>query len=499
MPAASRLQRWLSALERAGNRIPHPSLLFVLLCALLLPLSLLFTLLGAAATHPVSGEIVQVRSLLSAAGLREILSGAVTNFTGFAPVGTVVVAMLGVGIAERSGLLGAALSALVRRAPQALLVPVIALAGVMSSLAVDAGYVVLIPLAALLFQFAGRHPLAGIAAGFAAVAGGFSANLLVGPLDVVLGGISTAAAQIAAPEAEVNATANYWFLLVSTAFVVCVVTLVTVRWIEPWLASRGGTLLTVSDEGGTSDTPAHKRALRRAGLALLAFVLVCMLLAWPESGPLRDAQGALLTGPLISQSVILIALAAAVTGIVYGRASGSLPTGQSVIESMEDTLRMLAGYLVLMFFAAQFVAWFSWSEMGLVLAIHGAAFLGELALPASILLVSMILMMALLNLLIGSASAKWALIAPVLVPMLMLLGISPEMTQAAYRVGDSSTNIITPLMPYFVLVLGFARRYQPDTGVGTLISMMLPYSLLLLGGWMLMLMLWLWAGWPLGL
>ncbi|MCH8543083.1 MAG: AbgT family transporter [Alcanivorax sp.] len=494
MPAASGLQRWLTALERAGNRIPHPALLFVLLCALLLPLSLLLALLGVDATHPVSGEVVRVRSLLSAAGLREILTGAVTNFTGFAPVGIVVVAMLGVGIAERSGLLGAALSALVRRAPQALLVPVIALAGVMSSLAVDAGYVVLIPLAALLFQFAGRHPLAGIAAGFAAVAGGFSANLLVGPIDVILGGISTAAAQIAEPGADVNATANYWFLLVSTLFVVCVVTLVTVRWIEPWLASRGGTVLTVSDDGNTADS----RALRRAGLALLGFILLCILLAWPESGPLRDAQGALITGPLISQSVILIALAAAVSGIVYGRASGSLPDGQSVIESMEDTLRMLAGYLVLMFFAAQFVAWFSWSETGLVLAIRGAAFLGDLALPASVLLVSMILMMALLNLLIGSASAKWTLIAPVLVPMLLLLGISPEMTQAAYRVGDSSTNIITPLMPYFVLVLGFARRYQPDTGVGTLISMMLPYSVLLLGGWILLLMLWLWTGWPLG-
>ncbi|MBZ2189980.1 AbgT family transporter [Alcanivorax sp. JB21] len=494
MSAAPRLQRWLSALERAGNRIPHPSLLFVLLCALLLPLSLLLTLLGTDATHPVSGEIVQVRSLLSAAGIREMLTGAVTNFTGFAPVGIVVVAMLGVGIAERSGLLGAALSALVRRAPQALLVPVIALAGVMSSLAIDAGYVVLIPLAALLFQFAGRHPLAGIAAGFAAVAGGFSANLLVGPLDVMLGGISTAAAQIADAEADVTATANYWFMLVSTVFVVGVVTLVTVRWIEPWLASRGGTLLTVSDDNHSTD----HRALRRAGLALLAFVLLCVLLAWPESGALRDAEGALMTGPLVSHSVILIALAAAITGIVYGRTSGSLPDGKSVIESMEDTLRMLAGYLVLMFFAAQFVAWFSWSEIGLVLAIRGADFLGGLALPASVLLVSMILMMALLNLLIGSASAKWALIAPVLVPMLLLLGISPDITQAAYRVGDSSTNIITPLMPYFVLVLGFARRYQPDTGIGTLISMMLPYSLLLLGGWIIMLMLWLWTGWPLG-
>ncbi|WP_111656966.1 AbgT family transporter [Isoalcanivorax indicus] len=485
---------WLDRLERLGNHIPHPTLLFLWLCLLLLPLSALLSWLDAVALHPTSGEFVVVNSLLSVEGIRQMFTGAASNFTGFAPVGPVIVALLGVGIAERSGLLGAALGALVRRAPGMLLVPVIALAGVLSSVAVDAGYVVLIPLAGLMFQLAGRHPLAGIAAGFAAVAGGFSANLLIGPVDVILAGVTTEAARMVNPTALITPSANYWFLLASSLLVVSVVTGVTVRWVEPWLNRRNDVIETLPGDGDQGD----RRALQHAGLALLAVVLVLTCLAWPEGGPLRSADGALLTGPLVSQSAVVIAVIAAACGITYGRSSGSLPHARAVIESMEETLRTLASYLVLMFFAAQFVAWFAWSGMGLVLAIRGADLLASMALPGPILLVLVVLLMASLNLVIGSAGAKWTLVAPVLVPMLMVLGISPEMTQAAYRVGDSGTNIITPLMPYFVLVLAFARRHVAATGVGTLITLMLPYSLALLGGWLVLLGLWVAFDWPLG-
>lgn len=485
---------WFDRLERLGNHLPHPTLLFLWLCLLLLPLSALLSWLNAVAVHPTSGEFVPVNNLLSADGVRQMFTGAASNFTGFAPVGPVIVALLGVGIAERSGLLGAALGTLVRRAPAMLLVPVIALAGVLSSLAVDAGYVVLIPLAGLMFQLAGRHPLAGIAAGFAAVAGGFSANLMIGPIDVVLAGISTEAARMVNPGALVLPSANYWFMLASSVLVVGVVTGVTVRWVEPWLNRRGDVIEPLTADPDQGDA----RALRHAGLALLGVCLALFLLAWPEGGPLRSPDGALLTGPLISQSAVVIALIAAVCGITYGRSSGSLPSARHVIESMEETLRTLASYLVLMFFAAQFIAWFAWSGIGLVMAIRGADLLGGLALPTPVLLVLVVLLMASLNLVIGSATAKWTLVAPVLVPMLMVLGISPEMTQVAYRLGDSGTNIITPLMPYFVLVLAFARRHVAATGVGTLITLMLPYSLALLGSWLVLLSLWVAFDWPLG-
>lgn len=487
--------RLLDALERWGNRLPHPALLFVWLCALVAASSIVMSLAGVAAVHPVTEESISVRNLLGAEGVRYVLGSMVTNFTGFAPVGIVLLALLGIGIAERSGLLGAVLAALVRASPQSWLVPVVAFAGVLSSLAVDAGYVVLIPLAGLLFHLAGRHPLAGIAVGFAAVSGGFSANLLIGPVDAMLAGLTTEAAHVVDPGITVPASVNYWFMVASTLFVTGVITLVTRFWVEPWLGSP-----PPASDGTAAALPGavDRRALRLAGLVTLAVIALILALVIPPTGPLRNTEGGLLPSPLIDSSVVLVALIAATAGITYGYVSGSFRRGADVIQAMEDTLSSLAGYLVLMFFAAQFVAWFNWSNIGIVVAIHGAKGLGGLALPSPLLLTLLVLFTALLNLLIGSASAKWGLLAPIFVPMLLLLGIAPEATQAAYRVGDSTTNMITPLMPYFVLVLGFARRYQPEAGVGTLITLMLPYSLALLGSWSVLLAMWLLAGWPLG-
>ncbi len=489
MTSSATLPRWLQWVERFGNALPHPTLLFVWLCLLLMPLTAILSALDIQVTHPASGDVVQIRSLLSADGIRYQLTSLVTNFTGFAPLGVVLVAMLGIGIAERSGLLGACLQALVRRTPAALLTPVVALAGVLSSIAVDSGYVVLIPLAGLLFAQAGRSPLLGIAVAFAAVSGGFSANLFIGPVDALLAGLSSEAAHIVEPGRQVQASGNYWFIIASTFLVTLLVSLVTVL-----LGKRLAASPPVNEQA-TTHTGFGKRTL----LALVVFIAVVALLSLPEQAVLRDpANGSLLSGSFMRGIVVLVALGFAVTGIGYGYDVGSFRNASDIIDAMEQTMRSLSGYLVLMFFAAQFVAWFNWSGAGLVLAIKGAAWLGGLQLSQALTLVLLVLFTGVINLMIGSASAKWSMMAPIFVPMLMLVGISPEASQAAFRVGDSSTNIITPLMPYFALVLGFARRYQPDTGIGNLLALMLPYSLTLLCGWSLFLFGWVALGLPLG-
>lgn len=478
---------WLSRLERLGNRLPHPTLLFVWLCLLLLPVSALFSVFTPETVHPLTAAPLPVKSLLSAEGVRWMLTSMVSNFTGFAPLGVVLVAMLGIGVAEHSGLLGSLLSAIVRRASQPLLVPLVAFAGVLSSIAADAGYVVLIPLAALLFQRAGRSPLTGIAVAFAGVSGGFSANLLLGPIDALLAGISTEAARTLQPDSSVGAAANYWFMLASTVLVTVVITLVTP-------AEKAG-------EAAVTDTvpTTSKRTTLLTLLGLLVYLISIAALTLPEGAPLRHPDsGELLSSPFMQGIVIVIALGFAVCGLIFGYSTGTFRNGSDVIRALEQTMAQLAGYLVLMFFAAQFVAWFNWSGMALVMAVKGAAALTVMNLPTPLLMVALVLLVALLNLLIGSASAKWALLAPLLIPMLMLAGVQPDATQAAFRVGDSSTNLITPLMPYFALVLGFVRQYRSDAGIGTLMAMMLPYSLALLLAWSLLLGIWLGFGWPLG-
>lgn len=487
----SRLLRLLDRLEAAGNRLPAPAWLFVWLCGLVLLLSWAVALTGWQATYPDGSRTVSAVNLLSATGLQKVLTDTVSNFTGFAPVGPVIVAMLGLGLAERSGLLGALLAALVQLTHRRGLPFLVALAGVLSHIALDAGYVVVIPLAGLLFHRAGLPPVAGIACAFAGVSGGFAANLLIGPADAMLAGITTEAARTVAPEAEVAITANYWFMAASAILVAAIVTLVTTRLVLPRLA--GSTRAADVDL-----VPLHAAGARAVGIwtLLVAGVLLAGLL--PAQGFLRGADGSLLKSPLLQGIVVVVALYFGVAGLLYGRISGVWKRADESIAALEDTLRTLAGYLVLMFFAAQFVAWFKWSQLGELLALTGADGLRTLDLSPVLLLLAFVLLTAFVDLFIGSASAKWALMAPVFVPMFLLAGIDAAATQAAYRVGDSTANIITPLMPYFGMVVAFAQRWQKDFGVGTLMALMLPYSLALLLGWSAFLALWLVAGWPLG-
>ncbi|MEW4982063.1 MAG: AbgT family transporter [Cycloclasticus sp.] len=489
-------QRCLLRIEAWGNALPHPTMLFIYLCVLVMALSWLGHSLGLSALHPVNGERIQVVSLLNIAGLHLILGKMVSNFMSFAPVGPVLVAMLGLGIAERSGLIQTALRLLVMRAPAKFLTFIVVLAGVLSSIAVDSGYVVMIPMAGLIFLAAGRHPLAGIAACFAGVSGGFSANLLVGPFDAILGGISTEAAHLIDPNYDVSATANYYFIAVSTLLIASLGTWVTERYIGPMLGEYRGEAKSELSDTLSDEERQGLRAASAAGLLIVAFVLWGLI---PEQGFLRHPEtGGIIKSPFMSGLIALIAISAAVMGTIYGRVSGSFKGHVDVVNSMEKTMAVMATYIVLMFFAAQFVNYFSWTNLGLILAISGADVLKSSGLGTVPLMLGFIFFCTFANLFIGSASAKWAIMAPIFIPMFMLLGLAPEVVQAAYRVGDSSTNIITPLMPYFALVFAFMKRYDNSVGVGTIMTLMLPYSIAFLFGWGLLLSAWLMLGVPLG-
>jgi aminobenzoyl-glutamate transport protein len=503
-PRRSFTDRALGFIERGGNALPHPATLFAILAAAVVVASWLAAHAGLAVVHPATGETVRPVNLLSVEGLHRILGGLVPNFTGFAPLGTVLVALIGTGVAEHSGLIGAALRRLVLAAPRALLTPILVFAGVMSNMASEIGYVLLIPMAGLIFRAAGRHPILGMAAAFAGVSGGYSANLLIGSLDPLLSGLSQEAARIVAPDYSVSAVANWYFMVISTPVITLLGWYVTERIVArrfPGPPTAGG------DDGNALDqrlSDAERRGLRWALYATLAFTT---LLVWsalpsgtlPGAGFLRNpANDDLLDSPLMTGIVAILFVYGVVVGIAYGVAAGTIKSDEDVLKGMSAAMGTMGSYLVLVFFAAQFVAFFNWSQLGLVLAMKGAAGLQSLGLPAVPLFIAFILLTASVNLFVGSASAKWALMAPVFVPMFMLLGYSPELTQAAYRVGDSVTNIVSPMMSYFALIIAFFQRYEPRAGLGTLVAVMLPYSLAFLAGWTLLFAVWLGLELPIG-
>ncbi|HEX6131000.1 MAG TPA: AbgT family transporter [Actinomycetota bacterium] len=485
-----RLARILDGIERAGNRLPDPLTLFVIAAALVVVASAVASLAGVTATHPGTGEAVRPVNLLSRAGLRRMLLEMVPNFTAFPPLGTVLVVMLGIGVAERSGLVAAALRRLVTAVPAVLLPAALVFAGVMSSLAADAGYVVLTPLGAVLFAGVGRHPLAGLAAAFAGVSAGFSANLLVTALDPLLAGITQPAARLVDPAYVVDPTANYYFMIASTVLLTAVGTVVTTRVVEPRLGRWSGT----ADTDETAPAASERRGLAGAALAAGAVVALVGLLA--ATGVLRDDAGG--WTPFFGALVPLLMLFFLVPGLAYGRVVGTIRSDRDVATMTSDTMATMGSYVVLAFVAAQLVAYFAWSNLGLIVAVHGAGALRSLGIGGLPLLVGFVLVSAAVNLLIGSASAKWAIMAPVFVPMLMLMGYAPETVQVAYRVGDSVTNVVTPLLPYFPIVISFARRYDPDAGLGTLVAAMLPYSVAFLVAWLVLLVAWVGLGVPLG-
>ncbi len=501
---SSRSRRWLARLlpralaviERTGNALPHPATLFLLMALLVIVASGIARWAGLTAVHPGTGEAIEVVSLLSIRGLHRILEDMVVNFTGFAPLGTVFVAMLGIGIAESSGLIGAVLRLLVLSAPKRLLTFVVVFSGVLSNTASEIGYVLLVPLAGTLFLAVRRHPLAGMAAAFAGVSGGYSANLLLGTVDPLLAGLSQEAARIVDPTYLVNPACNYYFMVVSTLLISVAGTLVTERLVEPRLGTYDGP--EKAGEVGRL-TSEERRGLWYAAAASLAITVVLAVGTIPANGFLRDAAtGDLLHSPFLNGIVALIFLGAVIAGVAYGLGAGTISSDSDVVKGMGKAIETLGVYTVLVFFAAQFVAYFGWTNLGLITAVKGAELLGALDLGPLPLMLAFVLLSAVINLVMGSASAKWAIMAPVFIPMFMLLGTSPELVQVAYRIGDSSSNIVSPMMSYFALVVAFFERYDPKAGIGTVIATMLPYTVVFLVGWMVLLGAWLALGLPIG-
>lgn len=507
--------RFLATVEWLGNLLPHPVTLFALFAIGIVFISGILGYFEVSVADPrpegsagrSADGMITVVSLMSAEGLIRIVTGLVTNFTGFAPLGTVLVAMLGVAVAEHSGLLSAAMRALVMNASKRMVTFTVVFAGIVSNTASELGYVVLIPLGAMIFHSLGRHPLAGLAAAFAGVSGGYSANLLLGTVDPLLSGITEAAAHLLDPTYTVGPEVNWYFMFVSTFVISISGAIITEKIVEPRLGPYSNDMASIDLGEQKMDKPTAEemKGLKAAGFAFLGVVLLLAMTVTPGVdlpgfGVLLNQETQSIAGsPFLRGIVVFIFFSFAVVGYVYGRVAGTMRTDKDVIDAMAKSLGSLGLYITLVFFAAQFVAFFKWTNLGTVLAIKGAAFLQFLGLDGPEVFVLFIIMCAMINLSLGSASAQWAVTAPIFVPMLMLIGFAPEVIQAAYRIGDSISNIITPMMSYFGLILAMATRYQKNLGMGTLIAMMLPYSMIFFLTWTVLFYVWVFLlGLPVG-
>jgi len=496
------LDKALNGIEVAGNKLPDPAVLFLLLMFLVWIGSAFLAPMQFTEIDPRSKQPIEVVSQLSPSALSTFMTSMIKTFTGFHPLGVVLVALLGVGVAEHTGFINACLKGMLSFTPRLLLTPMLVLVSIVSHTAADAGYVLVIPLGGVIFYAAGRHPLAGIAAAFAGVSGGFSANFIISGIDPLLSGLTQTGVDIVDPAHLVNPACNWFFTAASSVLVILICWYITDRIIEPRLQAT-------EIDGDPDEMPKMERltsAERRgmwAGLATLVVgLVVLLLLALPEGSVLRSPKtGGLadLDASLMNMIVPLIFLMFILPGIVHGYVAKTIKSHRDIIQGMSNSMKTMSYYLVMAFFASLFIYSFSQSNLGVLLAIKGADFLKSLNAPGQVTIVGIILLAALVNLLVGSASAKWALLAPIFVPMLMQLGLSPELTQAAYRVGDSTTNIVTPLMPYFPLVVVFCQRYVKKTGIGTVVSLMLPYSVTLLITWTIFLLIYWSVGFPLGL
>jgi aminobenzoyl-glutamate transport protein len=550
------VDKFLSLVEKVGNLLPHPATLFALFALATIVLSYVFSLTDMSVVHPATKETVTPFNLLSSEGIQKIMKGMVTNFTGFAPLGTVLVSLLGIGIAEGSGLIAAVIRGIVQNSekilyaifatigvvaflfvegigayaavaigtilallivyyinktsPATILTFIIVFSGIISNTASEVGYVLLVPLGAIMFIGAGRHPIAGLAAAFAGVSGGYSANLLLGTIDPLLAGISTEAARILDPSYDVGVAANYFFMMASVFFIGVAGTFVTQKIVEPRLGEYEGEGKLSSDDKDKVKklTSLEKNGIIYASIASVIFIGILLVGVLPEWGFFRELDPAINLDteelfirkikPFLKSIVGLIFIGAGLLGVAYGIGAKTIKNDEDVMNGMSEAMKTLGSYIVLVFFAAQFVAYFKWTNLGIITAINGADFLQSSGLGTIPLLVAFIILAALINLVMGSASAKWAIMAPVFIPMFMLLGFSPELTQGAYRVGDSVTNIISPMMSYFALIIAFMQRYDKKAKIGTLVATMIPYSIVFFLIWTTMFIIWYSLGWPLG-
>ena len=491
---------FLAAVERIGNKLPDPAMLFVGLLFIVWVLSWIMSYFTYSVIDPRSGEPIVIINQLSGGAFTTFLTGLVTNFVTFGPVGTVLVAMLGIGVAEHSGFITTGIRALLNVTAKWLLTPMVILVGIVSHSAVDAGYVLVIPLGGVIFYAAGRHPLVGIAAAFAGVSGGFSANFVPSSLDPLLQGLTQGGAQLIDPDIAVNTLNNYFFTTASSVVIIGLGWWITEKIVQPRIAG-------IPIDGDAEDlpelhdlTPEERKGLNWALVSMVIGILLLTLSIVFDWLPWRDANGDLasFSAPIMRSIVALIFFLFLIPGVVFGYVSGSFQSSKNMIEGMTQAMHQMAYYLVIMFFIAQFAYAFNASNLGTLLALEGAEVLSQFRDYPYVLIIGIVILTGFVNLFVGSASGKWGLLAPIFVPMLMTLGISPDLTQAAYRVGDSSTNIITPLMPYFPLVVIYCQRYVKGTGIGSLAAMMLPYSMWFIVVWTIFLLIYTWLGLPLG-
>jgi aminobenzoyl-glutamate transport protein len=505
------MQRFLDGVERVGNMVPHPVVIFLILIGIVIALSAILSLFGAAVrferinpeTHQIETATTAIRSLMSSDGIRFMYASLIPNFMSFTAVGLMIVAMIGAGVAEESGLVTAVIRKLVIVSPAWALTYILSFVGILSSIAADAGYLVLIPLAGVAYLAVGRNPLAGLALGFAAVAGAFTVNMLIKPLDAVLVEFTNDAARLVDPARSIGLTSNLWFSIVSVLFLTAIVAFITDRMIAPRLGNYNPALAaegTTTSQGATL-SEMESRGLRFAGLGLLGLLIVFLLLTVPSGAPLRNPDTGELIGnsPFMNGLIALIMLMFLVTGWAYGVGAGTLRTLTEVIRAIEKSIKNMGGTIFLFFVLSQFVAYFTYTNMGTVMALSLSGALQAANIGPLPLLLGFIVVVAIIDLLLTGAIAKWAIFAPVFVPLLMKLGVEPEAVLAAYRIGDSPMNAITPLNAYFALVVGFAQKYDRSAGVGTIVSLMLPYVIWMLVLWTALFALWKMLGLPWGL
>lgn len=488
--------RFLDKVEYIGNKLPHPAILFLILAVIVVFISSIAHYFDYTAIHPVSNEVIHPKNLLSSDGIRWIYTNIVKNFVNFPPLGLVLAVMIGLGVAEGSGLFTVLIRALVLNTPKRLITASLVFAGILSHLASEAGYVILIPLGAIIFHSLGRHPMAGLAAAFAGVSGGFGANFLIGSVDPILAGLSTTSAQIIVPDMVINPAVNFYFMFLSAIVIVILGTIVTEKIVEPRLGSYEGPAEKLQIEQLTTT---EKKGLKWAGLSMIFVVILLALTVIPENGIFRNPENkSILHSPFFDGIIIGILIFFLVPGLVFGIIVKTIRNDKDFVKHITKSMSSLAGYIVLVFFAAQFVYFFNYSNLGIIVAVKGAIGLKSIGLTGIPLIVAFVILSAFINIFMGSASAKWAIMAPVFIPMFMLIGYHPALTQAAFRIGDSVTNLITPMMSYFALIVTYAQKYSEKYGIGTIISTMLPYTIIFTIVWIILLILWILLGIPLG-
>ncbi len=494
--SSSGVLRWI---EQMGNKLPHPFWIFVWICILIVVLSGITALLGVSAIHPDDGSLVEAQNLISGEGLRRFLEEVVTNFAHFAPFGLVLVMLMGVSIAERSGLLAVALRTVAFSVPKKIVLPVIFIIGACGNIGSDAGIVIVPPIAALIFTQMGLHPIAGLVAGYAGATAGFTANFFIAGTDVLLAGISTEITQQMPGGVEVSATANWYFMIASTVLLAFGGAFIVRRYTIP--RCQKFELLGEFDHEIHDGklTEAERKGLKRAGLALLLYSVVIILLVAPAGAPLRNQEtGGIVPSPFLRGLIPILFFFFAIPGYFYGKATGAIKKPNDILKQMEHGMKELSGYIVLMLVVAQFINLFSWSNLDTILAITGADFLKSTGLTGPLLFVLFMVLVAFLNIFLGSGSAKWAIFAPIFIPMLAQLNYSPAFVQLMYRVGDSITNCVTPLYVYFPLLLGWIHKYNKNIGIGTIVSLLIPYAIILFIMWLVLLFVWFILNLPIG-